>query len=308
MAASSEPNNIASLLKKLRDISAKDIKTDESAKREALRLTENLAAQLRDPVDAANEVIYSPFIAMSARIAIDLDLFSIITASDKPMTPVDLAEKSGAEVQLVSRTLRLLSAKGFFHEANEELYSATALTKAMASSTMQSCYRFVWDISSHTALKAPKYFREMHHRTGTEPHDGLMQYAHGTKLPFFLYVATMPSTMRDFNTYMGNTMGNRPYWQDWYPVQESLLDGFRPDTVLLVDVGGGKGHDLESFHTRYPNSRGRLILQDLPHNVEAAQAVQASSSSKPTFECHPHDFFTPQPIKGNPLTLEICYV
>lgn len=63
---------------------------------------------------------------------------------------------------------------------------------------------------------------------------------------------------------MGNTMDARRYWVDWYPVQERILDGFdkgekreegEEEGICIVDVGGGKGHDLMQFEERFPGHR-----------------------------------------------------
>lgn len=290
-------DNTATLLKELGGLNVKDIESDLGIKRHALQLANRLTAQLQEPQNFATELAFSPYAVMTARLAVDLELFTIVAASSEPLTPEELAAKSGAEPELVSRLLRLLSAVGFVSEVGEQLYGATPVTKAMANPALQSGYRFVWDILVNAAAKAPKYFRESHYRTGVEPHDGLTQYAHHTKLPFFSFLASMPSTMQDFNTFMGTTMGNRKYWVDWYPVQKSLLDGLKPDSALVVDIGGGKGHDLESFHRKYPD-RGPLILQELPHVVEAAEATN------PVFKCTVHDFFKEQPVKGKRANLD----
>lgn len=77
-----------------------------------------------------------------------------------------------------------------------------------------------------------------------------MQYAFQTKLTTFQYMASVPPVLKDFNTFMGNTMGARKYWTDWFPIQERLLDGSNETLHLLVDVGGGKGHDVLDFQEK----------------------------------------------------------
>jgi hypothetical protein len=62
--------------------------------------------------------------------------------------------------------------------------------------------------------------------------------------------------------------------------------------LTIVDVGGSRGHDLESFHSAHPEFNGRLVLQDLP------EAVAQLEGEKIVFEAMPYDFFTPQPIQG----------
>lgn len=117
------------------------------------------------------------------------------------------------------------------------------------------------------AVRAPKYLRETGYRCPTDPSDGFMQYAFQTKLSSFELFHSIPWVMEDFNKFMGSSMGARQIWTDWYPMQEQLIDGFNPQTPLLVDIGGGWGHDILAFHSKYPN-KGRLILQDLPEVVK----------------------------------------
>lgn len=143
------------------------------------------------------------------------------------------------------------------------------------------------------AQKAPNYFREGGYRCPTDPRDGLMQYAFQTKMTSFELFKSIPRVFKDFNTFMGNTMGARQYWVDWFPVQERLLDGAKADHALLVDVGGGRGHDLLEFNTKYPG-RGHLVLQDLPSVTDSLGDVDSS------IEVMPYDFFTEQTIKGRP--------
>jgi len=87
----------------------------------------------------------------------------------------------------------------------------------------------------------------------------------------------------------------RRHWTDWYPVQAELLADASCDTqdVLLVDVGGGKGHDLERFSQRFPAASGRLVLQDLPTTLDGVAELGVN------IEVLPHDFFGVQPIRGS---------
>ena len=80
-------------------------------------------------------------------------------------------------------------------------------------------------------------------------------------------------------------------WFDYFPVQAKMGDT-DPSRTLLVDVGGGIGHDLIAFKKKFPDLPGRLIVQDLAVVVEAAKDLPAG------IEAMGHDFFTPQPIRG----------
>ncbi len=151
------------------------------------------------------------------------------------------------------------------------------------------------------AQKAPKYLKEYGHRCPTDPRDGLMQFAFGTKMTTFELFSSMPQVLADFNLFMGNTMGARSYWVDWFPVQEQLLNGVDPSAALLVDVGAGKGHDLIAFHEKY-TGKGKLVLQDLDAVTGSLDGVDSA------IEVMTYDFFTEQPVKGMFLLLLIIRI
>ncbi len=79
-------------------------------------------------------------------------------------------------------------------------------------------------------------------------------------------------------------------WFDFYPVAQNLIkDADDEDgATFCVDIGGGKGHDLENLHDRFPALPGRLVLQDQEEVVGASIM----------FDSMVHNFFQPQPIEG----------
>jgi hypothetical protein len=93
---------------------------------------------------------------------------------------------------------------------------------------------------------------------------------------------------------MSSRREGKPNWFDIYPV-ERLIDGsnHHPEAVLLVDIGGNQGHDLEKLQANYPGLPGRLILQDMPKIVSIVE--------KPGIEAMGYSFLDPQPIKGKQL-------
>jgi hypothetical protein len=156
-------------------------------------------------------------------------------------------------------------------------------------------------------MEAPKFLRETNYKAPSEPTDGLVQYANQTKYNIFDYLQSMPTLFQDFNLFMGNTMGAREYWHDWYDVQGRLLAGFESseDSVLLVDIGGGKGHDLVAFDCAFGKDgksyEGRLILQDLPQVLDNVADDQLS----PKIKKISHNFFEDQLVKGVPDTCRL---
>jgi hypothetical protein len=84
----------------------------------------------------------------------------------------------------------------------------------------------------------------------------------------------------------------KPTWCDsgFYPI-EHLTTGFdsTSNPALLVDVGGGLGHDLQELREKHDNLPGDLILQD-------REEVIATLTPGTNFKATAHDFFTPQPV------------
>lgn len=82
------------------------------------------------------------------------------------------------------------------------------------------------------------------------------------------------------------------HWTDWFPVEERLLEGALADQPLLVDVGGGRGHDLVVFKERFPVVPQQLVLEDLPSVIKDTEYLDDGIRRVG------HDFFKPQPIEG----------
>jgi hypothetical protein len=59
--------------------------------------------------------------------------------------------------------------------------------------------------------KAPDYLIHQGYFCPTDPRVGLMQHAFLTKDTTFERITSSPSLLKDFNTFMGNTMGARSY-------------------------------------------------------------------------------------------------
>ena len=129
----------------------------------------------------------------------------------------------------------------------------------------------------------------------------MFQYTHG--MPTWEWYKRHPVDGQAFNKYMTwRRQGMLAHWHDIFPAASRLREGLRsdPDAVLLVDVGGGHGHDLESFQKRHSDMFGRLVLEDLP------AVVDTIDRPLPGIERISYDFFNPQPIHGEMLLARPC--
>jgi hypothetical protein len=139
---------------------------------------------------------------------------------------------------------------------------------------------------------APAYLLQQGYSCPIDPRDGLVQHAFLTKHTTFERITSSSSLLKDFNTFMGNTMREHSYWVDWYPVQAQILDDAAPEKSLIVDVGAGKGHDLLAFHSKFPDTTNKIVLQDLQLVIEGLDDLD------PAIEKVAYDLFAEQPVKG----------
>ena len=107
------------------------------------------------------------------------------------------------------------------------------------------------------------------------------------------FLATKPRFKKSFQAYMTGFNEGRSNWIDIFPVRENLGTDARDDqaAIMFVDIGGGLGHEAVALKKRFPDLPGHFVVQDLPQ-VVSGQTVDAE------VEYMAHDFFTPQPLKG----------
>jgi hypothetical protein len=121
---------------------------------------------------------------------------------------------------------------------------------------------------------------------------------------FFDYLRennTAGSSFRGAMTAMGNHKMN---WTEVYDttglIEGADFSGTAPP--LFVDIGGGGGLDAARLLSRHPNLPGaaELVIQDLPEvsEVYGTRDSQGQQQLDRRIRRMPHDFFTPQPLKG----------
>ena len=72
----------------------------------------------------------------------------------------------------------------------------------------------------------------------------------------------------------------RKSWIDVFAPADLLEEARDTDAPVLVDIGGGIGTDVVEFRRRYPNVRGRIILQELRAVVASAKEKNAHLMSQ----------------------------
>lgn len=142
-------------------------------------------------------------------------------------------------------------------------------------------------------MSLPAFLSSMKHRNPSDPHHSNWQHLRQDEYNFFQWINKDPEIARMFQTVMGQYSANKPFLTALYPIDELVKrSSAKADRAILVDVGGGAGHDLERVRECFPQlPEGSLVLQDVPE-------VLSQTTMKPPIIAMAHNMFDPQPIKG----------
>ncbi|KAK6845984.1 Demethylsterigmatocystin 6-O-methyltransferase [Apiospora arundinis] len=212
-----------------------------------------------------------------------------------------------AEPSLVGRMLRHLAAMGTVRETGPDEFAATPFVEALTRENCKDTVLFIQDDYQPCVSGWPAFFAHSGYAAPTSSLDTPFTFSNkcsGELNYFEFFGQRAPHMGKRFAGMMDVWSRDRPKWfqEGYYPVRERLMEGAtrrgedakegEQKEVLLVDVGGGSGHDLQQFVEMFRDDiHGRLILQDRPEVVKLADPGAG-------IEKMGHDFLTEQPIKG----------
>ncbi|KAI1130275.1 putative hydroxyindole O-methyltransferase, partial [Nemania abortiva] len=285
-------NDVEAIVAQLQAIGVAYAAKTPGAREKLMSLSRDLISNLELPSEFLMRMGWAePALAANCRIAVDLEIFGHLNRSGATgVTSKELAAKCNTDAVLMSRIMRHLVAMNVASEKGEDSYSSTPLTEALAETRYRNGIIFNHDVAGPSFRHLPEYLKDTNYELPTKATDGLFQASHKTELSIFSWLDQTPPYLQAFNSYMSAYRSGKPSWLDpgFYPVAERLIDGFNSDysDTFLVDVGGGKGHDLHEVKEKYPHVPGKLVLQDRPQVISTVTSIAM-----------PHDFFTPQPVK-----------
>lgn len=144
------------------------------------------------------------------------------------------------------------------------------------------------------SVKLFDFLEKNEYKCPEDAYDSPWQFAYNTNDHYWDWLQKNPETQQAFNSVMTGAQEHRSEdWFDLYPVAENLDVSHSPDRALLVDIGGGVGHDLVVFKKRFPELPGKLILQDLPQVIDDIKTPLPDGIT-----AMKHNFFDAQPVRG----------
>lgn len=193
----------------------------------------------------------------------------------------------------LGRILRYLASVGMVTEAGPDSFTANALTKTLAQPGYRGGIYHFFDNCGPVFQTLPTFLAENKYQDVTDAAHTAFQKAFPTELPAFMWLPTQPERFGPLQQVMTVQGAVGVPWFTVFPFEHELA-GFDGQHVL-VDVGGGFGHQCAALLGAFPQLKGKLVLQDLP---QALAHLPPGMAIPEGIEAVGHDFFQEQPIKG----------
>jgi demethylsterigmatocystin 6-O-methyltransferase len=144
----------------------------------------------------------------------------------------------------------------------------------------------------------PEYLAETNYRTPNDPFHTALQKGLKTDGDIMAFLGKNPEVAAATNKFLHDHRIAAPTWMDGsVPVKDFQLsaEDLNDGRVMLVDVGGGAGHQCFAFRKAFPQLKGKMVVQDVGFMINLIDKTAASEAG---IEAMVHDFYTPQPVKG----------
>ncbi|KAL2797363.1 S-adenosyl-L-methionine-dependent methyltransferase [Aspergillus keveii] len=272
--------------------------SDEDTRAKYLDTARSLVYALETPREAMIRYCWSQSTLYAAiETCVDLGVFPVLSKDDTPKTATELAEATNADPAMLARLLKHLAAMGVIKETDPDTYRRNGFSTSLSAKRYSDAYPCMTGCITFGLTSLPSHLKKTGYANPSNGRHAAFQDGYNTTSHFFEYLQSHPAHAEQFNNHMTAYHQGRPSWMDvgFYPVPE-LARGVQADDVLVVDVGGGVGHDLAEFRRKWPGVTGRLVLQDLWEVIEQAKAMNRETERG--VEAAVHDFFTEQPVKG----------
>ncbi|KAL8791613.1 MAG: hypothetical protein Q9195_005818 [Heterodermia aff. obscurata] len=278
-------------------VEAKNLSDDIFEDQKNLRPFQNHIIGLKNDTTAPlervlGEICCQPHQSTAVMIALEGKWLELL-ADGKPKTAQDISSATGAEVQLIVRIMRVLTATDVIVEQGYQTYLATPLTQILLDPGWANGLRHFFDHCGPSLINLPSYLKRNGYKIPQDVKTGPFSDAWGGRNTWELY-DDEPARGKVFNSFMTKAREGTSMWTNIYPAEVKLCRSCERsnDAVLLVDIGGGRGHVLMDFVKEPSHRVGRSILQDQPAALGDTETLKHQG-----IEAIAYDFFTPQPIK-----------
>lgn len=295
-----DPKSFVALLKKINTLAAQSSVTkdgsfaDEDTRTQLVSAAEQLAIAARYPDENIFFAVTRITQNAAIRIACALNIFAVVpTDPNASISAQAIASAVNADPVVLVRVMRALASCHIFTETGENTYAHNALSRSFLVPESLSMFQEIYDLAGKGAYALPEFLAKTGWRNPEDYHDSAFHLGAHTKLGLWEYLEADPAKLQAFNNGMRSQATVKAFDSSYPFAAELNATPVRSGEVVLVDVGGGRGHALERIKQRFPALQGRLVLQDQDAVIRDAIAGGLSASIEPQAA----SFFAANPVK-----------
>ncbi|KAH6668493.1 hypothetical protein B0J14DRAFT_675301, partial [Halenospora varia] len=194
---------------------------------------------------------------ITARIGQSRGIFNLLSSSTQPVGLVTLVDRTKLDAGILENLLEYIIAEGMAIKTAAFHYSASKLTKILLSELcvngLPACHDFVLP-----ALSALNDYLSLPSSSSITP----FHLGHKVEEGFYDFQELYPEKKAAFHRLMDLQFAFPRTWLDVVDFVNEFASVTSPETILFVDIGGGNGHQCEELFNRYPDLKGRVVLED----------------------------------------------
>lgn len=150
---------------------------------------------------------------------------------------MDMIKQASASTWAPSRLTKALSenAPGIFHQSGSQDFRIMYFSTDTKPSSTES--------TGPAILALPSYLERNKYRTPEDVRDTAFTHVHKEAPTLYEWFATRPKHLEMFHRWMVSRPYRAGHWLDVFPFEKLVARPTdTPETVIFVDVGGGRGH------------------------------------------------------------------
>jgi demethylsterigmatocystin 6-O-methyltransferase len=250
--------------------------------------------------DTATRVFFGGGTHASALVASDLDVFNLLAKrAGGSYTVHDLAKETNSDPVMLHRILRHLNAHGLVQETGDGLYIArrNGATANFAKQVTVAGLKHTFAACDTAYIKTPQFLKDTGYRNPENLDPSPASLVFGTEV--FTYWKQNPEAAQIAQAFFSGQRQDQLSWMDqsdrlgWLRYFQMSEKDIKAGRTLMVDVGGGSGHQCIALRQKHPKLQGGLIVEDLEHAISHLDIP--SLKSEYNISAIVHDFLTPQP-------------
>ncbi|KAK5988975.1 Methyltransferase fsa4 [Cladobotryum mycophilum] len=252
----------------------------------------------QQPIDLVLGIMKTSAKFTALRLFIKWKAFETIPAEGS-ITYTALAERLGADVELVTRMAWVLVSNGILSQVGNDQVTHTQASLVFASvNPLSALTQMGFDDYLGTLVSMPEYFERFGLKEPGGMHNSIYAFARGdASLTVEEHMMRNPERVANFMMGIGalchglSQTGSYDY--SWI-AREASASG---DRILFVDVGGNKGQSVQAIcQATIGLPYNRCVVEDRAHMVDEAM-VSAEGGMKEVQYIR-MDYHEEQPIKG----------